>query len=141
MKIKEMRPLLAVGLTFLLVGIFLTVFGAIYNTSTVVSGVVNCGPGCSEVISGSISSAYYLYPVWSPPSWVTANYQPTSCSIQSWYTPLTPPASCVPHPDMTSANYLLNLVGVIWIVGGVAFLLKSRSVSSIPSAAVVGQVT
>jgi len=125
--------MIAAGLVFLLVGVFLTAFGAVYSTSTDIALVGDCGPGCGETFGATVVTAYYLYPIWGPPTWNSANYQLTSCSIRAWYTPLNPPSSCVPQPDSSTPNYILNAVGAIWMVGGVAFLLKGRSRPPVPA--------
>lgn len=136
--VAKLRALAVVGLTFLVVGVFLVLFGMVYTTNTSVVVQVNCGFDCSRLVSGSVSSAYYLYPIWSPPTWKSASGLTSYC-INSWYTPF-PPTSCVPQPNSTSTNYILNAVGVIWVIGGVVFFQKDRGLETTRSAPPVEQI-
>ena len=125
-----MRSVTAVGLIFLVVGVFLIFFGTVYSTTYEVGVINRGGSGGIEIVSAT--TAYYLYPFWSPPAWTGTLGVGGSCAIHSWYTPLSPPAACVPKPSTDSADYVLNVTGSIWVIGGVAFVLKGRSIEAAP---------
>jgi hypothetical protein len=116
-----MRSSLVVGIAIVLIGGAMAAFGAIHSATFFVGRDIACGPGCSHLNFQDIVVSFYLYPIWSPPTSIHANYSATSCTIQqAWYTPLNPPPSCFPPPVSDSANYAPNLIGVALVVLGLA---------------------
>lgn len=125
-----MRSLLAIGVAIILLGCVMMVFGAVYSSS------IDFGT------EGNLVS-FYLYPIWSPPT--LANYAPAgppaSCNStgitqggayhpfvsQSLSTPLNPIPSCLYPPILGSANYTLNLVGVILLALGIALTVRTST--------------
>ncbi len=130
-----MKSLLFIGTVILLVGVVLTLSGAVYSASYSVGRDYSCGRGCSGSSPQTIVQSHYLYPIWSPQTWSPLNYRATYCVVlPSWYTPFTPPPLCNPPPveplATSSANYLVNLVGIVLIVVGFVMMVRGHTTAS-----------
>ncbi len=131
-----MKALLAVGIALASAGGFLALFGTIYSTTNYFATAQECVYGCNGTIFLPGVTSYFLYPIWSPPQYPNPSPQDTitQCGLQGerqmWYTPFNPPASCLPPPITTSANYTGNLVGTGLMLLGIIVAVRSHSSAS-----------
>ncbi len=125
-----MKSFLVAGVTILLIGGTMAIFGAVYSATIYTGRAYDCGTGCQgQTIQNNVTS-YYAYPMWSPPTWSHVNYNVTHCTIQSWYTPFSPPPSCIPPPVSSSANYLVNFIGIVLVLLGVVMIVRDYTSAS-----------
>ncbi len=132
-----MKSLLLAGTVIVLVGGVMAIFGAVYSTTIYVRRAYDCGTGCQGQTIQDIVTSYYAYPIWNPPTWSQVNYNVTHCAIQSWYTPFSPPPSCIPPPLSSSANYLVNFMGIVLALLGVVMIVRGDATASTPHHLVV----
>ena len=111
----------------------MALFGAVYST-TIITGTEGSFTSNAKItlnFSGygafqELPSTYYLYPIWSPPTWSHVNYSAASCIRSSQYTPFNPPPSCVPPPASISANYTVNFIGIVLVLLGVVVMVRGH---------------
>lgn len=113
-----------IGTVILLVGAFMTLFGAVYSTTfTNVAVSLYSGYQAHTTIFH-----YYLCPIWSPPTTITG----TDCAIQvSGPVPSPPSPPCILASIPCSANYTLNFIGIVLILLGVVVVGKGRATARV----------
>ena len=127
-----MRRGVLIGVLILIAGGALASFGTVYYTINDFVTPHQCSSGCSGTAIQPVVIGYFLYPLWSPPTYSTSQTGAlTTCEPQveqqGWYTPLDPPPACLPPPVAISENRTLSIAGLVALGFGALVVVRSQS--------------